>query len=357
MMKFIYNYRLLRTLIAVVVLPVGFATAGNPDRVGQAGATELLINPWSRSSGWGGANSGGIHGLEAQFYNVAGTAFTRKTEVLFSHSNYLQGSGMGINAFGITQKAGEAGVIGLSIMSLTFGDIQVTTTEQPEGELGNYTPQFINIGFSYAKTFSNSIYGGINVKIITESISNVDASGLAIDAGIQYVTGTNEDRNNVKFGIALKNVGTPLQFGGDGLSTRVQAPATNNNYQLTVEQRSAGFEMPSLVNIGAGYDFDIAQDHKLTLAGTFTSHSFTNDQFIVGLEYRFRSIFMLRGGFAYENDIFDDALRSTVYTGPSAGLTIDLPMGKTGKSFGVDYSFRATNPWDGIHSFGLRFTL
>ena len=29
--------------------------AGNEDRAGSAGATELLINPWSRSSSWGGA--------------------------------------------------------------------------------------------------------------------------------------------------------------------------------------------------------------------------------------------------------------------------------------------------------------
>jgi hypothetical protein len=356
-MKFIYSNRLTRILLLSLVLPMGNVKAGNPDRAGQAGATELLINPWARSSGWGGANSGGIHGLEAQFLNVAGTAFTKGTEAIFSHTNYMQGTGMSINAFGLSQKVGEAGVLGISIMSLSFGDIEVTTTELPEGGLGTYTPQFINMGISYAKTFSNSIYGGINFKIISESISNVNASGIAIDAGIQYVTGTNDDRNNVKFGIALKNVGTPLKFGGDGLSTRVQAPATSNNYQLTVEQRSTGFEIPSLLNIGATYDFNLALDHKLTVAANFTSNSFTNDLFIGGLEYRFRNNFMLRGGLTYEKDVFSDVNRTTVYTGPSAGVTIDLPMGKTGKSFGIDYSFRATSPWDGVHSFGIRFTL
>jgi hypothetical protein len=355
-MKFNYSKWFVPVVLASLVTP-SVVKAGNPDRAGQAGATELLINPWARSSGWGGANSGAVHGLEAQFLNVAGTAFTKKTEVLFSHSNYLQGTGMGINAFGITQKVGEAGVLGLSLMSLSFGDVEVTTTELPEGGLGTYSPQYINLGLSYAKMFSNSIYGGINFKIISESISNVSASGIAIDAGIQYVTGTNDDRNNVKFGIALKNVGTPLKFGGDGLSTRVQAPATSNNYQLTVEQRASGFEIPSLLNIGAAYDFNLAVEHKLTLAATFTSNSFTNDLYIIGAEYRFKNMFMLRGGFTFEKDIFDDVLRSTVYTGPAAGVTIDLPLGKTGKAFGIDYSYRATNPWDGVHSFGIRFIL
>ena len=41
-----------------IVLLIAFLTfdlsAGNKDRVGQAGATELLILPWARSAGWRG---------------------------------------------------------------------------------------------------------------------------------------------------------------------------------------------------------------------------------------------------------------------------------------------------------------
>ncbi|HNP49893.1 MAG TPA: PorV/PorQ family protein [Bacteroidia bacterium] len=340
--------------VLTVLMPV-ISYAGNPDRAGQAGASELLINPWARSTGWGGANSGSVHGLEASFLNVAGIAFTKKTEVLFSHTMYLKGSGITMNTFGLSQKVGEAGVLGLSVMSMDFGDIQVTTFDAPEGGLGNYSPQYINLGLSYAKIFSNSIYGGLTLKVINENISNVSAKGIAIDAGIQYVTGNNEDKDNIKFGIALKNVGTPLKFGGDGLSTR--APISSGVYQLTVEQRSQGFEIPSLINIGAAYDISLAKEHRLTVAATFTSNSFTNDQYIGGLEYAFKEMFMLRGGYTYETDLFDDNLRTTVYSGPSAGLTIEVPMGKTGKKFGIDYSFRATDPYDGVHSFGVKFTL
>ena len=34
--------------------------AGNEQRAGQAGASELLINPWARTSGWAGANVAGV---------------------------------------------------------------------------------------------------------------------------------------------------------------------------------------------------------------------------------------------------------------------------------------------------------
>src|SRR4051812_34646856 len=74
--------------------------AGNKDRAGQAGATELLINPFARSSGWGSANTAGVHGLEAMYLNVGGMAFTQHTELLFCHTNWLVGTGIGINSFG-----------------------------------------------------------------------------------------------------------------------------------------------------------------------------------------------------------------------------------------------------------------
>ena len=51
--------------------------AGNEQRVGQAGATQLQINPWARTTGLGGANIASITGLEATFANVAGFALLK----------------------------------------------------------------------------------------------------------------------------------------------------------------------------------------------------------------------------------------------------------------------------------------
>jgi hypothetical protein len=56
-------------------------------------------------------------------------------------------------------------------MSMNLGDIEVTTVESPEGGLGTFNPKFSTIGISYAKEFSNSIYGGVVLKIISGGIS------------------------------------------------------------------------------------------------------------------------------------------------------------------------------------------
>jgi len=68
----------------MIVLPMNKVSAGNKDRSGQAGASELMIDPWARSSGWGSVNTAGAYGLEAMYSNIAGTASTKGTEIIFS---------------------------------------------------------------------------------------------------------------------------------------------------------------------------------------------------------------------------------------------------------------------------------
>jgi len=339
-------------LSAIATTLVFSLYAGNEQRAGQAGASELLINPWARSTGWGEANTSCVRGLEAQFLNVAGMAFTRKTELLFTRTELMQGSDVSVNAFGFSQKVGETGVLGVSVIAIDFDEIDVTTVFQPDGTGSTYHPQYTNIAVSYAKEFSNSIYGGLTVKVISESIADLTASGVAFDAGVQYVTGKTEQ---IKFGITMKNVGPTMKYNGDGMSFRGQ-PSTG--VIMTVEQRSQDFELPSLVKIGASYDLNFGLDHKLIVAANFTSNSFTRDQYHGGLQYAYKDLLILRGGYVYEEGINDDAERATVYTGPTAGVSIQIPLNKEiGSNFSLDYSYRTTNPFNGTHSIGVRVAL
>lgn len=337
-------------LATAITLP---AMAGNPDRAGSAGATQLLINPWARSGGWGLANTAKLRGVESMFGNVAGLARVKKTEIGFTSTNWLQGSDVRINSVGFGQKLGESGVLGLMYSGISYGEIPVTTVDQPAGGIGSFRPTSGNFGLAYAKEFSNSIYGGIVVRVASESIANVRSSGFCFDAGIHYVTGPTD---NVHFGISLKNVGPPMRFSGDGLA--VQGLLTGGSDQLTLQQRSERFELPSMMNIGVAYDWNMSELHRMTFAGNFVSNSFTQDQFILGLEYAFKKMIHLRGGYLYEKDITDDKLRQTVFTGPSAGISVDFPFGpEKGNTLALDYAYRATNPFDGIHQIGVRISL
>ncbi len=329
------------------------AMAGNPDRAGAAGATQLLVNPWARSNGWSLANTASLQGAEGMFGNVAGLAHVNKTELLFTTTRWLEGSGVKVNSVGFGQKLGESGVLGVTATTFGFGELPVTTIDQPEGGLGTFSPTQANIGLAYSKTFSNSIYGGLLVRVVSESIANVRTSGVCFDAGIQYVTGPSD---NIHFGIALKNVGPAMRFSGDGMA--VQGLLISGDHTLTLEQRSAEFELPSMMNIGAAYDININELHRVTVAGTFVSNSFTKDQFALGAEYAFKKMIHVRGGYLYEKDVTSSAKRETVFTGPSAGISVDFPFGDEKKSaLAIDYGYRATNPFNGVHSIGVRLSL
>lgn len=357
-------------LIAGISASIISAKAGNPDRAGQAGATELLVNGWSRSSGWGGVNTATVRGIESSVLNIAGLAQISSTEITMARTNWLVPSGIYINNIGLGQRVGDNGVLGVTVNSINFGDIPITTVDQPEGGLGTFKPQFINLGFAYAHRFSSSITGGILLRAISQEVVNVKAQGFAMDAGIQYATTSvkktagkakfskGKYRDDLRFGISLRNIGPDMVFRGDGLS--ITGNINEASYSSTLENRAAKFNLPSLLNIGFAYDFRLDKDsnsyfHRLTAASNFTSNTFSRNQFGIGLEYSYKEFVMVRSGFNYEEGLFSEEDRTTALTGFSAGITLEVPFGSN--AIGIDYSYRSTNPFQGIHSFGLRLGL
>lgn len=349
-MKRLFRILTVITLTSLVAAPQ--LMAGNDNRRGTAGATELLINPWARNSGWGGVNSANARGLDAMFTNVAGLSFVQATEVSYSNTMYLGGkkTGASINTFGLARRLGDAAVLGAYVMAMGVGDLDVTTEGSPEpGSNGTFSPSIMNLNLAFAYSFTNTIHGGVNLKVVSESTADISASGFGIDAGIQYVTG---EFDELKFGIALKNIGPAMSFSGTGMSFSVINDYGN---PMTVEFRSAEMELPTLLSIGVSYDFLIEHwDQRLTVAGNFTSNAFLRDNFILGLEYSLLNRFQLRGAFVYQQDIFDAATRTTAQTGIHAGASVELPFGPEdkGRSFVVDYSFSSASPMKGTHAIG-----
>jgi hypothetical protein len=341
--------------------------AGNKDRSGQSAAGQLLINPWAASNGWGSAGLANIQGIESMYSNVAGLSFVTKTQLAYSHSIYFAGTGIGINTLGIGQSLGEErGVLGLTVMMMNFGDIDMTSEDQPDGGLGTFSPSVMNLGLSYAKSFSAAIKAGATVRLINEGSYNTTATGFALDAGIQYITGEQEQ---FRLAVAIKNIGMPISYKGDGLDIR--GTVENGKYVQTLSNRSESYELPANLSLGISYDFlfgsvsglpeaENAQDavHRLTLAGTFVSNAYSNDQYLLGMEYSWKEMFQLRGGYSIESGMWDKETITTLYSGPSMGASFLIPMGKKSDSkVAIDYAYRFTVKWGGVHLFGARIIL
>ena len=352
-----------RFLIVVLALISTNVFAGNPDRIGENGAYQLLINGWPRSTGFWDMYTARITGVESMRLNPAGLAHVRKMDVVLAQTLWFQGSQTQVTQAGFAGKLGADNVIGLELMSLNTGDLFRTTESNPDPNngLGTFKPRYLNLGVTFARTFSNRIYGGATIRLISESIENIRAMGFALDAGLQYILGKKE---NLRFGVSIRNLGTPMKYSGDGFTFR--GVRGGNEFDGTQSAVTQKYELPAQLTIGASYDFWIGPDfkcagaynlHRLTLTGQFTSNTYGKDNFGGGAEYAFKEVFMVRGGYRYEPGLLQPDQRTSAYTGISAGMSIEVPFKENGPSMGIDYSYRTSDPFGGTHSVGLRFAL
>lgn len=357
---------ILQSLVACFGL-LATVSAGNPDRAGGAGATQLLVNPYVRGVGLGGSNTASARGLESYYLNIGGLAYVKNMEIQASQTRYLVGTDMYLNNFGIAQALGEngsGGVLGLAFTYWDIGNIPITTTEAPDRTLGTYTTQIMNLGLAYSKTFSNSITGGLMVRYISEGTSSVNASGVTLDAGVQYQTALNPakkiKKQDFRFGIAVRNLGPDFTYQGTGLSTNSTITSTGASRKTLFG--SQPFNMPTLANIGVAYDFRLDKgeetyDHRLTINGNFNYNAFSSNITSFGTEYGFKNMFMLRAAYAHQEGNFSESQYKSPQYGISFGAGFDLPISDAGTGLSIDYAYQPTVIFNGIHSIGFKLTL
>lgn len=344
-----YIQKLAGLACGLVVAQAAFA--GNPQRAGSAGAPELLINPWARSAGWGGVNVANIQGVESTYLNIAGTANVQGTSVSFTNTQWLVGAGININAAGLTQSVGDNGVLSANFVSFDYGSWERTTVENPDGGIGTVSPSTTIIGVGYAQKFTESIRGGVNIKLYNTTMVDMNVTSASVDAGVQYVTG---ERDQIKFGITLRNIGPAAEYEGEGQSVTLTVP--QGGYAQAFRERSESFELPATLAIGGSYDWEFASQ-RLTVAAAFQSNSFEKDIYTLGAEYSFKEIVLVRAGYSFY-DSRDYAENTSVFTGFNMGASVDVPLSKNSDdSFQLDYSYRSTSFFDGVHSIGVSFIL
>lgn len=341
------NKKYILLLVLAVSVSTGVVLAGNPDRQGEAGANQLIINPWARSAGLHSMNTANISGVEAMYQNVAGLSRITSSQIQIGHTRYI--ADINMNAIGLAVPVGKGGgAFGISLVAMDMGEFELTSVETPEGSGATFSPTYFNLGLSYAHMFENKVSVGITGKVVNEAISNAAARAFAIDAGVQYVTGEND---NFKFGISLRNVGSRMRFSGEGLSKQLPNPGPVS-YNNTYYERATAYELPSQLSIGASYDWLLGQQNRLTMMGNFTSNAFSRDQLGGGLELGVGKNFSLRVGYKAELDAIED--EATLDNGLSGGLSFSVPMKKGSSSrLGLDYGYRQTRIFNGIHNLGL----
>lgn len=311
-------------MVASVVL------AGDDKRRGTSGAEELLIPVGARSIATAGAFLPSVKGVEAIFYNPAGLSAASNSEVMFSHMSYL--ADIGVQYLAVSANFENIGAFGLSIKTLNFGDIPVTTFEDPDGSSGTtYSPGFYVVGLTYSRAVTDRVSAGVNAKVISESIMNTNATGMAFDLGIQY-----HFARYLSIGATIKNVGSNMKFTGSDLQTRTVIPGSGLGSGLgTYSPETETFQLPSYFEMGATYAYEFSDENLLTLGATFRNNNNLNDLAMFGLEFQTMNILSVRGG--YETTL-KNAGQSIYGLTAGAGIEYDV-TGSMRLSF--DYAFQS----------------
>jgi len=319
--------------------------AGGGKRNGTAGAQELLIPISARGLAMSGADVSGISGLDAIFYNPAGfgsTAFG--TEAMFSYMNYIADIGFSFGGVGVN--LGDLGSLGFSIRTLDFGEIPVTTVENPYGDGTTFSPSFFIGGITYSNALTDRIRVGLNINLISETIIRTSASGVSFDAGIQYSGLAGVD--GLKMGVVLRNLGSQLKFEGEDLLRTAEDPTSQRGEQF-YKIDAASFELPSQLEFGLSYDYLISESYGALIAGSFQHNNFSNDEYRIAGEFNFDNTFFVRAGYAYVSENSDDTDESI--WGPTFGAGVNL---HTGLDIIVDYAFRSVDYFDANHMFTVK---
>jgi hypothetical protein len=331
-------------LLVFALLCVSSSFAGDDTRTGTAGATELLIPVGARSVALSGSTIASSSGADAIFWNPAGMSRLEGTDVLFNSMSYI--ADIKVNYFAIATNFGGTGTVGLSLKTLNFGDIPITTTALPEGTGGSYSPSYITFALSYSNKFTDRIFGGFTVKYVSEKIVETSASGIAVDFGIQYLSSI-----GLKLGVVLKNLGPQMTFGGQDGEYYITLPGQiSGSAQRALSLTKAGFELPSTLEFGVGYDITLSDNYGIvSLNGAFQNSNFGDDEFRGGVEYGWDNTVFLRAG------VMRTQNQSNNIYGPTFGFGVNIPLGGTTVTF--DYSYRQTEFFNGNQWIGVKLAL
>lgn len=328
-------------LIGLLTTGTIFASGGN--RNGTAGASQLLIPVGARGIALGGSAVVNASGLEALYYNPANLArASYATNAMFSHMNYI--ADIGVEYGAISTNIEGLGAIAISIKSLAIDEIDITTENNPDGTGATFKPSFTTIGLTYSRMLSDRIGVGLTANLIQEELDLVSATGISFDIGVSYSNLANIQ--GLSMAIVMKNLGPQMKYDGSGLFLRAEATSLTRPEQY-YKLDAAAFELPSTLEIGLGYHYDINEQNALSFNGLFQNANFYGDEYRVGAEYGYDNLLFIRAGYTVMPELESDENGF----GLTAGVGLNYTLGDA--ALQINYAYRQVEFFEDNHVFSV----
>jgi hypothetical protein len=279
-------------------------------KVGLSGGQFLKIGVGARGTGMAGAHSAVASDVSSIFWNPAGLASVKGYAADISQTFWF--AGMSHNFASAVIPVGEKYRLAASFTSLSSGDIKITTMDQQDGTGGIYNVSDIALGLTLAGSLTDQFSFGVTAKYIQQAFTNVSAGGFVFDIGTRYNTGY----KGIVLGFSINSLGTQQTFEGADLNRANNPVGGIKTQPVDMRLLTAPFDMPLSFRAGIGtdlckgavweaeYDADGIQQHSLVTALDFETFSDVPEQFAAGLEYTWKELLSIRGGYRFGSNQF-----------------------------------------------------
>ena len=338
----------------VVLFAVGLFLAPNfVHAQGEAAVPFLLVSPDSRAGGMGESGVGLADNAAAIFWNPAGLAYLRGSEVQLTHSNWLPQFHLDLfyDYLAYRQYIDDIdGTISAGVTFMNFGEF-IRTGAGSSTPIGTFRSFDVAATVGYATKLTESIGLGFNFRVIHSRLSDKPtaqeqgsgvATSISFDIGAMYrpqeldIPFIGDMGDRVSFGANLSNLGPKIYY-----IDQEQADPIPTNLRVGYAVRLFENDYNSLTLTNDFNKLLVTKHDSTTQADPFYEAIFTSWKsirqinFSVGLEYWYGEpsdfMFALRTGFFYEDPAYGNRKFATF----GAGLRYDL--------YSFDFSYISTS--------------
>jgi len=260
---------------------------------GTVAAPFLSISQGAKAAAMGSAFVSLANDASAIYWNPAGLAKLQGAGAMFDRTTWF--ADVSYNFVSGYFNLGDAGTIGLSFTSSEYGDMKVTTIEAPDGTGEIFSATDAVLAISYAMNLTDNFSIGFTPKFIYQSIWKMNATAIAIDLGVQYIT----PFDGIVLAMSISNFGTKMKLGGNSnlVLYDLDATTSGNNGNIPANLQTDDWALPLNFRVGLGYSFHIFDEHQVTLAVDALHPSDNYESINAGAEYSYNDFLFLRGGY------------------------------------------------------------
>ena len=278
-------------IVVVIALP---SLTPAQSKTGTAIAQFTLIDPSARSAAMGGAGVTSSGEALSSFYNPGALGALQRSDAQATYNLWF--ADITVSHAIAAIYLGEVGTASLTVTSLSSGDIDVRTVEQPLGTGERYSVSDLLIGLGYGVRITDRFFCGVQVNYVTERIWHSSTYLFGINIGTLYELSA----DGLRIGASLTNFGTKNNYSGTDMRIRYDLDPSRygDNSGIPADLVSDDFSMPILFRVGLGYPLRIDEGNVVNLAADAQHASDNSECLNLGAEYAFRNTLYLRAGYA-----------------------------------------------------------